>query len=551
MTVTPAERAPAPLPTPGPIAKPSRRIRVGPEARASLYLFLVAFLGYATLGYFIVLRWHITVPDGVSRLAHAYFVFYNQPPKLTAIGFVWPPLMTIVLLPFAAVKPLATSLLALPLMSALFAAGLVVVLDRTLGLLGMSRALRLPLVALIGVNPLILFYAGNGMGESLSLFLTAFSLYAFLRWDLERTVGTLVLASVVLTLAVLARYETLLPALVLGTAVGGALIRRRASRDELEGGVTTFFAPIAYGFGLWIFFNWLILRDPLFWLHSTVTQTFVGTRTQVVAPSNLAFAAAVSRTLALTWYLFPATFIVAAALLAAFAWRRDLISLVLSALVLVNPLTTAFLATSTHTDKPFGLRYNLRALPVVLVGLAWLWRLAEGRRAKAAVWIVSACLLTASILSTWHMMQTWQFQDLEQAFTRAFVSGSDQEGTRSPGIAGTVGDRPERAAAEWISRHVHERNSVLTDDEQTSKVMLFTGRPDLFVDRIDHGDVYWQAILADPQGRVHYLLVNRSIPDLIRLRYPTVLTGGVPWLRPVFRNARMEIFRVEPPRRPH
>ena len=547
MTVTPAERAPAPLPTPGPIAKPSRRIRVGPEARASLYLFLVAFLGYATLGYFIVLRWHIIVGDGLSRLAHAYFVFYNQPPKLAAIGFVWPPLMTVVLLPIATIKPLATSLVALPLMSALFAAGLVAVLDRTLRLVGMSRALRLPLVVLVGVNPMILYYAGNGMSESLSLFLLSFSLYAFLRWHLERTVGTLVLASVAVTLAALARYETLLSALVLGVAVGGALIRRRASREELEGGLTTFFVPIAYGVGLWIFFNWLILGDPLFWLHSTVTQTFVGTKTHIVAPSNLAFLASVSRTLTLTWQLFPATFIVAAALFVAFVWRRDLIALLLAVLVLVNPVTTALLAAGTHTDKPFELRYNLRALPVVLIGLAWLWRLAEGRRAKAAVWTVSAVLLAASIPSTWHMMQTWRFQDLEQAFTRALVSGSDQEGSRSLGIDVAVGNGPERAAARWIQRHVHQGDSVLTDDEQTFEVMLLTGRPDLFLDRIDHGDQYWRAVLADPSARIRYFLVPRTgQPDLIQQRYPTVLTGGVPWLRPIFRNTRWEILRVEP-----
>jgi len=552
VTVTPAERAAAgPPQQPEPFVPSGRAARLGPEARASMYLFLGVFLFYATLGYFVVVRWHIIVGDGVSRLAHAYFVFYNQPPKLAAIGFVWPPLMTVVLLPFAAIKPLATSLVALPVMSAAFGAGLIVVLERTLALLGMPRAKRLPLVALIGINPMILYYSGNGMGESVSLFLIAFSVYAFLRWYLERTVGTLVFASVALTLALLARYESLLSALVLGIAVGAVLIRRRASRDELEGGVTTFFAPIAYGLGLWVFFNWLIMGNPFYWLHSEVTQTFVATRTQVATSSNVALATSVSRTVALTWYLFPVTWIVAGALFAAFVRRRDLISLVLGVLVLLNPLTTAFLAAATQSDQPFQLRYNLRAVPVVFVGLAWLWRLAEGRRAKTAVWVVSAGLLAASIPVTWHTMQTWRFQAQEQAFTRALASGKDQEGTHSLGIGITVGDRPEFEAAHWIKRHVHARDSVLTDDEQTFEVMLLTGRPGLFLDRIDHGDAYWHAALANPQGRVRYFLVTRWRPDLIQEQYPTVLTGGVPWLRPVYRNSRWEIFRVTPPPQPH
>lgn len=550
MSVTPAVRAPLRASKQREhLARPRGDSRPGRSARASAYLFAGAFVIYAVLGYFIVLRWHIIVGDGVSRLAHAYFVFYNHPPKLAAIGFVWPPLMTIVMLPFAAIKPIATSLLGLVLMSATFGAGMVVILDRTFGLLGMSRAKSLPLVALFGINPMLLYYSGNGMGESLSLFLIALSVYAFLRWYLQRTVGALILTSVALTLALVARYEALFSALVLGVVVCATLIRQRVSRDELEGSFITFFAPIAYGLGLWIFFNWLIMGDPLHWLHSEVTQTLVATRVDGAGPADLGYAASISRTLALTWHLFPATWIVVAALGAAFAWRRDLVSLVLVVLVLLNPVTTALLAAGTQSEQPFQLRYNLRALPVVLAALGWLWLIAAGPRARAAVWIVSAVLLAASIPSTWQMMRTYRFQSMEQAFTRALASGSDQEGTRSLGIGVAVGDRPERGAARWIRDHVRELDSVLADDEQAFAVMLLTGRPDLFLDRIDQGDLYWQEALADPAA-VRYFLVPRWRTDLIRVRYPTVLAGGVTWLRPVFRNARWEIFRVEPRPRP-
>ena len=55
--------------------------------------------------------------DGEARLAHAFFALWNQPAKLAAIGTYWPPLETLALLPFAAIRPLATSLVALPLSS--------------------------------------------------------------------------------------------------------------------------------------------------------------------------------------------------------------------------------------------------------------------------------------------------------------------------------------------------------------------------------------------------------------------------------------------------
>src|SRR5450755_1488328 len=90
--------------------------------RPRLTLFLASFIVYAAIGYKVVVLQHVVVPDGWARLAHAYFVFHNHPPKLAAIGFIWPPLMTLVFLPLAWITPLATSLAALPLTSAFFGA---------------------------------------------------------------------------------------------------------------------------------------------------------------------------------------------------------------------------------------------------------------------------------------------------------------------------------------------------------------------------------------------------------------------------------------------
>ena len=71
-------------------------------------------------------------------------------------------------LPLAAIKPLATSLVALPLTSAVFGGLLLVVIERLLGLTGLSRPRRYALVAAFGANPMIAFYASNGMAEIVS-----------------------------------------------------------------------------------------------------------------------------------------------------------------------------------------------------------------------------------------------------------------------------------------------------------------------------------------------------------------------------------------------
>ena len=102
---------------------PATRGKVRPPGRRSqLALFLASFTVYAAIGLKVVVLQHVVVPDGWARLAHAYFVFYNHPPKLAAIGFIWPPLMTLVFLPIAWISPLSTSLAALPLTSAFFGA---------------------------------------------------------------------------------------------------------------------------------------------------------------------------------------------------------------------------------------------------------------------------------------------------------------------------------------------------------------------------------------------------------------------------------------------
>ncbi len=66
--------------------------------------------------------------------------------------------------------------------------------------------------------------------------------------------------------------------------------------------------------------------------------------------------------------------------------------------------------------------------------------------------------------------------------------------------------------ARYITDHVQQPNAILTDDSQTLEVMLLSGRPDLFLDRIDHGDMAWRRVLNNPFGRVKYFLLPKWAP---------------------------------------
>ena len=109
-------------------------------------------------------------------------------------------MQTLVFLPFALIRPLATSLAALPATSATFMAGMIVVLNRALALTEMRWFARYPLLLAFGLNPMIVYYGANGMAEAVYLFFLVGGIYFLLRWDLARQAHLLAFVGVALAL---------------------------------------------------------------------------------------------------------------------------------------------------------------------------------------------------------------------------------------------------------------------------------------------------------------------------------------------------------------
>jgi len=529
------------------------RRRLGPIGRESLVVFLAAFVAYALLGYRLVVVQHLVLFDGLARLSHAYFVWWNSPPKLAAIGFVWPPIATIVFLPLTLLRPVATSLLALPLTSAVFAGVMLVYLDRTLATLGLGRPYRLTLVGLFAINPMIVFYATNGMGEMVYLAFLTGGLYYFLRWYLERRPTLLILTGSFFAIGILTRYEVFTWAFVLAAVVVIALIRQHVSRDELEGSVLSYLVPICYGLFLWMFFNWLILGDPLSFLRNQLPNPTGGLTNAVTGAatgssgSSLSIAKAqpsihsiVAELARLNWQLFPLTAFVLLGLLALFVLKRDLMGLVLAVILSLNAVFTALVIYVSHAESYGQLRYNMRAMPIAVIGVGWICLRLHGR-ARLAAWAAAVAVLAVSLPVTWHTMRVYPNQYEEQAFVQTVFSGK-----RLPGLD------PYTQMAAYIKANVHAHNAILTDDAGTFAVMLLTSHPDWFLDRIDHGDIYWTNVLRSPFGRVGYMLFIDSGADPIHTAYPSLPTNGEPGFTVVHRDDGLVLVRVakQPPAPP-
>jgi hypothetical protein len=522
--------------------QPYEPVVAQPSGRAALLMFAVFTAIFFVLGYKTTIDQHVVVFDALNRLTDAYLVWWNDPPKLAAIGFQFPPLTTFMFLPLAAIKPIATSLVALPLLTAAFAAGAIVWLDRTLARCEMPAILRLPLLAVFAANPMWLFYSGNGMSEAVYLAMLAFSLYCFVSWYETTEPRFLIGAGFGIALLIVTRYAFIVWALLVALLIGVALVRRRASRVEVEGSVVAFAAPVVYALALWILFNALIVGDPFGWL-TDATSTQAVNATGIETSGSLGFDEVSRRLLQLNVAVFPLAFAAVPALVIAFLGQRNDMALWLASFIVLGIVIMGVHAFVAQNEALLTLRDSLPMALTSLVGAAWVYRSYAGFR--LVVWAITVALLVVNLVTAWVGMRDYPFQALEQAYTRALFTTETQEGTSSRG-GFNVGVDPEAQMAEYVKQNVTGKNAVLTDNAQTFGVILLTGRPGEFLDRVDKGDAEWNSVLSDPWGEVDYLLVayNPRSGDLIQRRYPRINAGGVPGMTPVFRTDRYVLVRV-------
>lgn len=520
-----------------------------PSLGISLIILVVLWVAYSVLGYQTTVNSHVVVFDALDRLSRAYLVWHNDPPKLASIGFFYPPLTTMVLLPLALISPLATGLTALPVTSGFFAALTIVMLDRTLARCDMAMGLRLVTLLVFAVNPLWLFYSGNGMAEAVYCAFLAIGLYFFVSWYVTTEPRYLIGSGITVAILVLTRYGFIVWAVLLSVLIGVALARRHARRMEVEGSVIAFAAPVIYVVGLWIVFNALIVGDPFGWI-SSATSTQAVNSTGINELSDLTFNQVAKRLLELNVAVFPLAFLVVPGLVVAFVTQRSDMALWLASFVVIGIVIIGANALITGREGLLALRDAFPMMVTSLVGAGWLYRSFVG--ARLGIWLATVAILVLGWFTAWHGMKTYPFQSLEQAYTRTLFTGDNQEGTKSIG-GYTVGIDPEAQMAAFVKQNVEGKDAILSDNAKTFGVILLNGQPQKYFLRVDKGDAKWLEIRDNPWGRAKYFLVtnNPNSGDLIDQKYPGAAKGAVPGLTPVHATDRYTLIRVasRPPAR--
>lgn len=506
----------------------------------SLLIFLAFGLAFGVIGYQSTISHHVVVFDALDRLTRAYMVWHNDPQKLAAIGFVFPPLAKLMLLPLAIIKPLASSVIALPLFTAICGGLLMTTLNQLLARCDMPMLFRFAILIAFAIDPLILFYAGNGMSEMLYLFLLALGLYGFVSWWTTREARFLIAAGTAFALASLTRYSFLIWAAVMAVMIAIGLVSARRTRNEVEGSTLAYLAPIVYAITLWTLFNAVIASDPFGWISDTSSAIAVNSAGGGKGSGDTLDI--LGRLANLVIGVSPLTLVVLPGLVIFFVAQKDNMALWLAGFVSLGILIVGLHAIFSSNENLLTLRDSTPIIIAALVGAAWLYREAEGLR--IFIWVGTLVLLLAALPLSWHRMKHYPFQNEEQAFTRQLFSGDDQEGTSSIG-GFNVGVRPERQMAEYIKRNVKGHNAVLTDNAQTFGVILLTGRPQNFFDRVDKGDNRFNQVVRNPYGKVKYVLyASGASGDIVRRGFETRIRSGNQGVRQVFRTQRYVLASV-------
>jgi hypothetical protein len=263
-----AEWREIPRPPDGPQVDPRDKRSLGRRVLSEgSVVFLLAFALYLTVAVLLDFKYRTFAGDAFSRMANGFYVIYSRDPHLAAVGFVWTPLQSFADLVFLLGNHLWPALsrndMAGSLVSSLSMAGAAYQICSASREWGASRTLRLVLTACFALNPMILYYSGNGMSEGLYLFTLVASTRYLLRWMHRGDLRSLAYAGVLLALSYLTRNEAATGVMAGAVAVGAVsywradgrrLSRARTSMSD----IAIFAAPALTAIAGWAITSYVI-----------------------------------------------------------------------------------------------------------------------------------------------------------------------------------------------------------------------------------------------------------------------------------------------------
>lgn len=509
-------------------------------------VFLLFAIIYGVVGYFVLTDARIVDFISLQHLNEGYMTAWNDPPRLAAIGLDAASLVSVLYIPFSIIKPVATSLVAMPVLTAIAAGLLMASLNSIMRSCEINLVFRLVLLVLFGLNPMFVFYAGNGDPVVLAVFLLALSLSSLIAWSLTDQTRHLAGAGLAMGLAVMVDYGFILVAVGFVIALMAISAAQRDGGLKIRSALLLFLTPVVYALLFWCLMNWVLLGNPFEWVTAQNGVIEVNT-TGALQAVHTDVLGSLGDLFEVTLGIAPLALVAGILLVVVGVLRRDGTSWGLLFIGLAIAAAPVIRAVGADQANLLDLAYGLPLAVFAVAATAWIGR--EGWGVVAAV--IMAVGLIAAIPLGWNAMQDYRFQNQAQAFTRWVDTGDSQEGRSSVG-GYTVGIDPELAMARYINNEIPQnKKSVLVDQNFSYGVMITSGRPQNFFDSVDEGESKWQETLDNPFGKVQYMLITTSrAGDQISKQWPTAVEGGEAGMRPVFRTDRYVLVEVADTRPP-
>ncbi|MFS0898603.1 hypothetical protein [Mycolicibacterium litorale] len=508
-----------------PAAAPAQRaVPTGPARWPGVLLYCVLAAGYFAVGAVLVLRYNIFEPDAPNRVANAGFALQSRDPHLSAIGFVWNPLPSIVEIPLVWLSQWWPALkhagLAGVVQSALFMAGAAVVLRRIAIDRGVSRGWQWIAVAAFALHPMIVLYGASGLSEAAQMFSLLWCVRHLILWCEHGRVGDLAVTGLALGVGYLARYEALPAAigvLVVVAAVSWVRSPHAVRRSSTVLNVLIAMFPFATAFVAWAVTGWII-NDELF---ATLTSQY-GNSSQVAG--RLAHTA--GHDAGSTWPVIasrlfgmqPLVGVAVAVAVVVAAVRRTVTTVVP---VAVFGGTLAFAVAAQASSTTFGwFRFYLLAIPLVICVALACWH-----RAKwPAVLLLTASLVVA-IPFTGRLItnEDVAYGQLESGFV-SLVDPQGHPPAEHPARRRLIS---ERTLAQWFDAKDLPPGSVLMDSFLTWGIWLSSTDPKQFVITSDYD---FTAALNRPWDfGIRYIVATNprlNVADAVNRRYESMWDDG-------------------------
>jgi hypothetical protein len=513
------------------------RVHFGKEPRIGAS---AAALVYLLSGVLIVPR-YAEFGDVLARIADGFYVLFSRDPHLAAIGFIWPPLPSLLAMPLIALKNVWPGLVqdgvALNIISAIFGGLCVFFMLRMLRRLDLPGPVRWVTALLFAFNPFVGYFASNGMTDLMmvaTLLGAVDGLWAYLAEGYSARM--LALSGVWLAIGYLIRYDVVAWALAVALALAVGLARLpRHERPTLSywhwlGGVlVVWLTPLFYVVALWSFLNWSIMHDPFYFKHGgdygndAVTATGAygwppldGTRGNIMA--TLAMVARQTQ-------LFPPIVIGTLGLLAfglLGRHERHARALVVVAASLGVPLLHVLMVY--EGIDPFWLRFFLTFIPFGFVTVAYVaglitargMPLGRARWRRVLIWTVCIVGLAAG-----------DYMSANELLVRSPYSRVEL--LTAPFNRMTGGDR----VISYLNAYLdpHPKFTVLADNFAGAfAIIISLHHPERVVTTSDRD---FKRIVSHPIGNVDAVLVPEPIGtaklDAVNQAYPSFWEHGAPW----------------------